>query len=78
MKKCLKCKGEMLEKVAFYTEFGSELKVGKDQKTFQFKNYGKIVADVCLDCGYIELFLDNPEKLKNAVKIKGNDSSTKK
>lgn len=66
MRKCLRCEETMIEGLEVKVEGGAYgLKVSE---TGIFKdNLGKIKCAVCPKCGYLETYIDKPEKV---LKIK--------
>lgn len=63
MKKCLRCGCEMKEDFDVKVEGAAYgLKITKPG-IFQ-DNLGKVHAAVCPDCGYLEFYLENTDKVK--------------
>ncbi len=68
MRKCLRCHTEMIEKLEIRTNDAMGLSVGEKGL---FKGvFGKIVAAVCPECGYLETYIEDTYKLKKAFKVK--------
>ncbi len=66
MKKCLRCHTEMVENlIAMASNGGFGLDV---REKGMFKgSLGKIKCAVCPECGYIETYIDTPEKVKELL-----------
>ncbi|MDO4607685.1 MAG: nucleic acid-binding protein [Clostridia bacterium] len=61
MKKCIRCNTEMIENLIVNTNDAMGLSVG--EKGLFKKSLGKVSAAVCPKCGYLETYINNPEKL---------------
>ncbi len=62
MRKCIRCNSEMIENLFLSTNDAMGLSVG--EKGLFKKSLGKASAAVCPECGYLETYIDNIEKLK--------------
>lgn len=67
MIKCIKCKSQMVENVklraeGFLDEHSADLKIKKG--TWPYRKLSDINCTVCPECGYIELYADNTEAIK--------------
>ena len=65
-KKCPKCGSENLDRGRLVNTYGN-LGYKSDKQRFLSSPVNDIEARVCIDCGYIELYL-NVEKLKRKLK----------
>lgn len=63
MRKCIRCGQEMIEDLSVTSEINpSGLRVAQGG---MFKDtLGKLIASVCPECGYTELYIDRVDKLK--------------
>ena len=63
MRKCLRCETAMVEDLAVMVTNGG---YGVDvREKGMFKSpLGKIKCAVCPECGYTEMYIDNPESIK--------------
>lgn len=62
MRKCLRCKNEMIEKLeVMVTNGGYGLDI-REKGIFK-GSLGKIKCAVCPKCGYIENYLENTDKI---------------
>ena len=63
MRKCLRCETEMVENLDVKVEGGAYgIKIAK-QGIFK-DNLGKVKCAVCSECGYMETYIENPDKIK--------------
>ncbi len=63
MRKCIRCNTEMIENLVVNTTDAMGLSIG--EKGLFKKSLGKVSAAVCPECGYLETYIDNTEKLKD-------------
>lgn len=68
-RKCPKCgETDILFEASLYDHFEVEAKLGTQAKpnslVFKGGKYASVNADVCMSCGYAELFVKNPEDLR--------------
>ncbi len=68
MRKCLRCNAEMVENLEIRTNDAMGISVG--EKGLFKGSFGKIVAAVCSECGYLETYIDDTEKLKKSLESK--------
>lgn len=82
MKKCLECKSERIIKDALALDRSSSeshyvMWVAIDEKpdALMFKNriYSDVKADVCGDCGFIQYYAKDPERLWLAYQKRKNN-----
>ncbi len=66
MRKCLRCNAEMVEGLEIKTTDALGLSIG--EKGLFKASIGKIAGAVCAECGYVETYITNTEKLKNRLK----------
>ncbi len=66
MRKCLRCDADMVEGLEIKTNDAIGLAIG--EKGLFKASVGKIVGAVCPECGYVETYIENTEKLKNRIK----------
>ncbi len=66
MRKCLKCSCEMGE-LNIVSTMGSELQLTNRFPKGMLKKI-KIKASVCPQCGYVELYTDDLENVRNLIK----------
>ncbi len=64
MRKCLRCNSEMVEGLEIRTNDALGLSIG--EKGLFKTSVGKIVGAACPECGYVETYIENTEKLKNS------------
>ena len=67
MRKCLRCECEMVEDLVLMVTSGA---YGIDvREKGMFKgSLGKIRCAVCPSCGYVETYIDDPEKIRDLTK----------
>ena len=58
MRKCLRCKNDMIE----------NLEIDIREKGMFKTRIEKIKCAICPECGYTELYIANPEKIKKLTK----------
>ncbi|MCE4093207.1 hypothetical protein ABE112_27780 [Priestia aryabhattai] len=64
MKHCIKCNNELTK--AYISGIQGEFEINKKPRGF-FKDspiYSKVSSYVCSNCGYLEFYVENPEKFK--------------
>ncbi len=66
MRKCLRCNAEMVENLEIRTNDAMGVIIG--EKGIFKASLGKIVAAVCPECGYLETYIEDTEKLKKSQK----------
>ncbi len=66
MRKCLRCNAEMLEGLEIKTTDALGLSIS--EKGLFKASVGKLAGAVCTECGYVETYITNTEKLKNRLK----------
>lgn len=62
MRICLRCKNEMIENLEIRTNESFGITVG--EKGLFKGSLGRIKAAVCSECGYLETYIEDTEKLK--------------
>ncbi len=62
MRKCLRCNAEMVENLEIRTNDAMGISVG--EKGIFKGSLGRIVAAACSECGYLETYIKDTEKLK--------------
>ena len=62
MRICLRCKTEMIENLDIRTNEAFGITVG--EKGIFKGSLGRIKAAVCPECGYLETYIEDTEKLK--------------
>ena len=62
MRKCLRCGAEMKEGLVLMTADAHAVDV-REKGLFK-GSLGKVAAAVCPECGYLEPYLENTEKLR--------------
>ena len=67
MRKCLRCEIEMVEDLAVMVSNGGYGIDVREKGMFK-SSIEKIKCAVCPECGYVETYIENPEKIKNLVK----------
>ena len=65
MRKCLRCQVEMIEDLVVMSSNGYNMDV-RQKGIFQ-GSLGKIKGAVCPECGYIETYLEDVEKIKKLL-----------
>ncbi len=65
MRACIRCRRTMVEGLQVSTNEAYGLCV--KEKGFFKGSLGKIVCAVCPGCGYIEMYIENTEKLNKAI-----------
>ncbi len=65
MRKCIRCNVEMVENLEMLTYDGLYIGV-KEEGSFK-STFGKVKCAVCAECGYIENYIDDVEKLKKKL-----------
>ncbi len=66
MKKCIRCNSEMFENLEIRTNEAFGITFG--EKGMFKGSLGRIKAAVCPECGYLETYIEDTEKLRNAMK----------
>ncbi len=67
MRKCLRCKAEMVENLSMMAyDGGFDLDV-REKGLFK-GSLGKIRCAVCPECGYTETYIEDTQKLKDLTK----------
>ncbi len=66
MRKCIRCQAKMAEGLEIKTNDALGLAIS--EKGLFKGSLGKTVAAVCPECGYVELYLEHPEKVKSNMK----------
>lgn len=67
MRKCLRCETEMVEDLAVMVSNGGYGIDVREKGMFK-TSIDKIRGAVCPQCGYTEIYIENPEKIKKLVK----------
>lgn len=67
MRKCLRCQAEMVENLDVKVEGGAYGIKITEQGIFK-GTLGKIKCAVCTECGYVETYVENSNKLQNLKK----------
>ena len=67
MRECLKCNCEMVEGLNILSSMGSELQLANRFPKGLIKKI-KTKASVCPQCGYIELYTEDLENVRNLTK----------
>lgn len=64
MKTCIKCNNELTE--AYISGIQGEFEINKKPRGFLKDSpiYSKVSSYVCSKCGYLEFYVDQPEKFK--------------
>ncbi len=62
MRKCLRCNAEMVENLKIITDDAMRILV-KERGLFK-GSFVRVVAAVCSECGYLETYVNDAEKLK--------------
>ena len=65
MRKCMRCQTEMFGDLEIITNEGFGLSV-KEKGLFK-NSLGKTKCAVCKDCGYVEIYLENTDKIRNLL-----------
>lgn len=63
MKKCLRCEAAMVEDLSVLVTSGSYGVYVREKGMFK-GSLGKLKCDVCPECGYTEISVDNIENIK--------------
>ena len=66
MRKCLRCKKEMIENLNVMVSNGGYGIDVREKGAFK-SALGKIKCAVCPICGYTELYIENTEKIKQII-----------
>jgi len=66
MRKCLRCETEMAENLDVKVEGGAYGIKITQQGIFK-DNLGKVKCAVCPECGYLETYVENTEKIKKLL-----------
>lgn len=62
MRKCIRCNTQMIENLEIKTNEGIGVYIG--QKGFFKGSIGKLTLAACPECGYVESYIENTDKLK--------------
>ena len=62
MRPCLRCNAEMIENLEVKTNDAMGVCIG--EKGLFKGSFGKITAAVCPECGYVEVYMVDTEKIK--------------
>ncbi len=65
MRKCLRCNAVMVEGLEIKTNDALGLTIG--QKGLFKAPIGKLIGAACPECGYVETYIENTEKLKSTI-----------
>lgn len=65
MRKCLRCKNDMIENLEVTA---SSYSIDIREKGMFKTRIEKIKCAICPECGYTELYIANPEKIKKLTK----------
>ncbi len=63
MRNCIRCNVEMIEDLTLVTNDG--MGVAVTEKGLFKSALGKISTAVCPECGYVEIYMDSTDKVKN-------------
>ncbi len=66
MRECIRCKTPMVENLEIRTNDALGIHVG--EKGIFKGTVGRIVCALCPECGYVETYVANTEKIKKIVK----------
>lgn len=66
MRKCIRCNAEMIEGLRVRTNDGYGLSLREEG--FFKGSLGKLVAAACPECGYVETYISETDKLKNIAR----------
>ncbi len=66
MRKCLRCSTEMIENLEIRTNEAFGITLG--EKGLFKGSLGRIRAAVCPECGYLETYIEDTDKLKKSLK----------
>lgn len=66
MRKCIRCQTEMIEDLEIIVTGGSYGICVKEKGLFK-TSLGKIKCAVCKDCGYVETYLENTDKIRELI-----------
>ena len=69
MRKCIRCNTEMIDNLEVSITNGSYGVCIKEKGLFK-TSLGKLKCAVCKDCGYVETYLEDTEKVRNLMKDK--------
>ncbi len=70
MRKCLRCGAEMVENLEVRTNDALGISVG--EKGLFKGALSRLVAAACPECGYVETYIADTEKLKKALEGKND------
>jgi len=70
MRKCLRCKSDMIEGLEMMVSNGAYGLDVREKGLFK-ENLGKVKCAVCGSCGYVETYLEKTEKIKSLVNKNG-------
>ncbi len=66
MRKCLRCEAQMVEGLEIKTNDALGINIG--EKGLFKGSLGKVVAAACPQCGYVETYVEDAEKIRNSIK----------
>lgn len=62
--KCVKCETEMFKAMLSGNSLYPVMLINKKKGLFEDEKRSEVSCYVCSNCGYIELYADNPKELK--------------
>ena len=66
MRKCIRCKTDMIENLELLSSGSYSIDV-KEKGLFK-GSLGKVKCAVCKDCGYVETYIEDTNKIINLLK----------